>query len=160
MIRNMVYWEVEEDDWLVGRHTARMTWNLSHIAQQQSTNFHIRISRSEPPNSCKFQRFGLLRIYSDIRPFLQLYDFAAFALQETKQSSAVKQTELVIPNYRLFRRDRIRNDRNGGGVGICARTDLKPRKISLRSAQNLEFIAVQLLMKKEKIAVASVNKPP
>ncbi len=66
----------------------------------------------------------------------------------------------MIPNYRFFRRDRVRNGRNGGGVGIYVRTDLKPQKISLRSAPNLEFIAVELLMKKEKMSVASVYKPP
>ncbi len=41
---------------------------------------------------------SLKSIDSDVRFFLQLYYFAAFVLQETKLSSDVKQTKLLIPD--------------------------------------------------------------
>ncbi len=100
------------------------------------------------------------KLDSDIRPLLYAYDFAALALQETKLNSAVKQNELSIPNYRFFRRDRLKNGRNGGGVGVYARTELNPRKLNVKSAPSLEFVAVEITARKKKMIVVSVYKPP
>ncbi|MCP3662464.1 MAG: endonuclease/exonuclease/phosphatase family protein, partial [Gammaproteobacteria bacterium] len=101
------------------------------------------------------------KLDSDIRPLLHAYNFAGLALQETKLSSAVKQSELSVPNYRLFRRDRPKNGRSGGGVAVFARDEFKPRKVNFKSAPNLEFIAVELTSKKKKkFIVCSVYKPP
>ncbi|MCP3665623.1 MAG: hypothetical protein GY696_24515 [Gammaproteobacteria bacterium] len=100
------------------------------------------------------------KLDSDIRPLLDLYEFAVLALQETKLNASIKHAELAVPNYSFFRRDRPRNGRNGGGVGLYILDCLKPKRISLRTVPNLEILAVELTSRRKRIIVASVYKPP
>ncbi len=97
------------------------------------------------------------KIDSDIRPLLQLYSFAALALQETKLSSSIKDCELTVENYFIFRRDRTRN---GGGVALYVHERFNPRKVTVRSVGNLEFVAAELSFRRKRLIIGSVYKPP
>ncbi len=93
----------------------------------------------------------------EIKPLLQMHQFAAFAVQETKIDSKISQSELKIPGYQLFRRDR---NRRGGGVALYVLEQLKSRKLKLQTVPpSLEIIAVEITFLKHKLIVASVYNP-
>ncbi|MCP3661954.1 MAG: hypothetical protein GY696_05560, partial [Gammaproteobacteria bacterium] len=100
------------------------------------------------------------KLDSDVRPLLEVYSFDVLALQETKLCSSIKQSEVEVENYSLFRKDRIKNGRNGGGVGLYVRESLQPRRLSIRAASNLEMIAVEVWFGRKRIIVVSVYNPP
>jgi hypothetical protein len=56
--------------------------------------------------------------FHDILARSHTYNYAAFALQETKLNNNIPFTEFSVNEYTLFRRDRTTN---GGGVGIYVR---------------------------------------
>ncbi len=121
----------------------------------------IPISTAQKPVFCSANVNSLTsKLDSDVRPLLNAYDFAVFALQETKLNSTVKLSELNVPNYSFFRRDRPKNGRNGGGVGLYILNSLKPKRIKLLSAPNLELIAAEIMIRGRNMIVASVYNPP
>lgn len=78
-------------------------------------------------------------------------------LQETKLHQGIKSTELAIPGYALFRRDRTAN---GGGVAVYAKEDLKPKAHVTISTDFLELVSVKLRLVKNPVTIASVYRPP
>jgi exonuclease III len=56
-----------------------------------------------------------------LQQYVDSYDIAVMALQETKIGPSVKCEEIAIDNYTLFRKDR---NMNGGGVALFIRNDL------------------------------------
>ncbi len=89
--------------------------------------------------------------------FLTSYNFAAFALQETKLPSFCKDSALYLPDYSLFRKDRTAS---GGGVGLYVQNALNPRRLSYRIPAALELIAVEAFFGPRRLILASIYLPP
>ncbi|MCP3668191.1 MAG: hypothetical protein GY696_37840 [Gammaproteobacteria bacterium] len=91
-----------------------------------------------------------------MKPLLQMHSLAGIALQETKLDSKIALSELNVPNYRLFRKDR---NRNGGGVALYLHESLNPHRLKIRSAVTMEIIAAEISFARSKAVIASVYSP-
>ncbi|MCP3663540.1 MAG: hypothetical protein GY696_13790 [Gammaproteobacteria bacterium] len=100
-------------------------------------------------NSLPSKLDEMLPIFHSIEP-------AVFCIQETKLDAKISSTEVAVPNYQLFRKDR---NRNGGGVGIYARDSLNPSRVRLNCPPGLEVIAVKIKLKRQTCIVISFYCP-
>ena len=93
----------------------------------------------------------------EISLFLKENDIDILSLNETWLKSNFK---LDIPNYTIARRDRLR--RQGGGVAILVRTDIKFDIIDLRSTLNSDNEAITVLLKnsQDSISISTIYIPP
>ncbi len=72
--------------------------------------------------------------------FLIPFNFAAFAVQETKLPASCREPCLQIPDYTLFRKDRTAS---GGGVALYVQNALNPRRLRNKIPSALELVAVE-----------------
>ncbi|MCP3661253.1 MAG: hypothetical protein GY696_01960, partial [Gammaproteobacteria bacterium] len=79
-------------------------------------------------------------------------------IQETKLCKDIGSGELKINGYTLFRHDRPKNGRNGGGVAVYARSSLNP--IRLQSRTSIEVLGLKLRCKRKTLSVITAYKPP
>ena len=93
----------------------------------------------------------------EISLFLKENDIDILSLNETWLKSNFK---LDIPNYTIARRDRLR--RQGGGVAILVRNDIKFDIIDLCSSINTDDEAITILLKnsQDSISISTIYIPP
>ena len=93
----------------------------------------------------------------EISLFLKENDIDILSLNETWLKSNFK---LDIPNYTIARRDRLR--RQGGGVAILARNDIKFDIIDPCSTLNADNEAITILLKnsQDSISISTIYIPP
>ncbi len=89
--------------------------------------------------------------------YLSPYNFAAFALQETKLSSSCRDPNLQIADYTLFRRDR---KANGGGVALYVQDSLNARRFRSSVPAALELLAIEAYFGSRRLILASLYLPP
>ncbi len=89
--------------------------------------------------------------------YLVPYNFAAFALQETKLPTSSKDPKLYLPDYSLFRKDR---SGSGGGVALYVQNVLNPHRFRSRIPPALELIAVEAFFGAKRLILASIYLPP
>ena len=101
---------------------------------------------------------SLLPHKHDIRLLANQTHAACISISETWLDNSIFDTELHIPNYNLFRRDR---NRQGGGVCLYIRSDLafNPRDDLL--CDDLEALWIELLLPMTKpFIIGTVYRPP
>ena len=76
---------------------------------------------------------------------------------ETWLSQDISNSEIALPGYTLFRKDR---SRHGGGVAIYVLTSLNPHLSEPVSSHDLEFVSVSFRYKKLSYHVACFYRPP
>ena len=93
----------------------------------------------------------------EISLFLKENDIDILSLNETWLKSNFK---LDIPNYTIARRDRLR--RQGGGVAILVRNDIKFDIIDPCSTLNTDNEAITILLKnsQDSISISTIYIPP
>ncbi len=89
--------------------------------------------------------------------FLSATPFSCLAVQESKLDQNINDTQLLIPSYQLFWKDR---NLNGGGVALYVHTSLSPTKDSVRVPKDLELICVQGSLRLWQLLLASIYRPP
>ena len=83
---------------------------------------------------------------------------AVLALTETKLSSRITDNKVSINGYTFFRRDR---SRQGGGVAVFCRSDLRSTIITDFGSYNLKTLAVKLfLLNNKPVVIRCVYRPP
>ena len=89
--------------------------------------------------------------------FLKENDIDILSFNETWLKSNFK---LDIPNYTIARRDRLK--RQGGGVAILVRNDIKFDIIDLCSSINTDNEAITILLKnsQDSISISTIYIPP
>ncbi len=85
--------------------------------------------------------------------YLLPYNFAAFALQETKLSPSCRDPSLQLTDYSLFRKDR---SAGGGGVALYVQDCLNLRRFCSHISPSLELIAVEAFFGQRRLILASV----
>lgn len=101
---------------------------------------------------------SLVRKVSEVRDFLAHRGIHILGMAETWLKPSVTDGELLIPNYRLYRRDR--DTRHGGGVGIYCHDSLRVRRRSDLEHPQLEIIWIDVIMNSETIVVGCCYRPP
>ena len=89
-----------------------------------------------------------------------VYNYHVVCIVESWLSGDVSNSELYIPGYEIFRRDR---DRHGGGILIFVKSDLCPSPITYSSrcfSTNLEFFQLTVEFYKSKFCIAVFYRPP
>lgn len=81
------------------------------------------------------------------------YKISICAVQETKLSSNVPDWNVSVPGYTIFRKDR---SRNGGGVALIIKSELKPVMKYFNSKFEIIVISIQCL----NMIVVSMYRPP
>ena len=80
----------------------------------------------------------------ELRALSRIYSPAIIAITETWLSPIVTDSEISIPNYLLYRRDRC--SQNGGGVAIYVRTIFSSHLICTPTQfSHLELLIVSLI---------------
>lgn len=87
---------------------------INHIISQTDDFATLRRSRHFKISS------GLRSKLDDVRIHAELYNPDVILIQESKLHQSIKNSELQVPGYSLFRKDRTAN---GGGVCIYAKED-------------------------------------
>jgi len=118
-------------------------------------------------NHC-FQKKGLHLLHLNVRSLLNKVDevhaltessnAAVLCVSETWLDSTISDAEVNIPGYVLERKDRRRD---GGGVCIYIRDNLVFNRRSELESDNLEFLAIDILLPKTKpILIGACYRPP
>ena len=123
---------------------------------------------SNNPTSCSIITLLYLNIRSQRDHFIQIRNLArdksyeVISLSETWLNSSVKNAEINIEGYKLFRQDR--QGMRGGGVGVYIRVPLKAKVLKdMWSTSNSGFhqLWLQVQHKKKKSVVICVTyRPP
>mgnify|MGYP001792265277 CR=1 FL=1 len=87
--------------------------------------------------------------------------FDIFLISETKIDSSFPNAQFNIPGYKIFRKDRVINGSNGGGLMFFIKHDI-PCKVFVSQcfSVNTEILTVQLNLNKSKILLVGLYKPP
>lgn len=149
MLRLMDYFEPPRKR----RNCAR---EIANVFISEADTFSIR-RRSRHFKITSANVNGLRSKLDIVRIHAELYDPDVILLQETKLHSSLKNSELQVPGYLLFRKDRTAN---GGGVCIYAREDLKPRAQFAISTDSIELLSAKIRLGQRTVIVASVYRPP
>ncbi len=124
--------------------------------RSKSTGCDYKIRSS--PNSPVFMSANVNSLRSKldlVSASISAYDLSAFAVQESKLCKSIPSSELLIPGFELFRRDR---SANGGGVAVFASGNLRPVRLPDHPA--LELVAVKLQFRQQPLILASCYRPP
>lgn len=100
---------------------------------------------------------GLRHKIPDIHNILTCRQIHVLALTETKLNNKVKDFQLNIPNYRLYRKDR---NRKKYGVALYIQNHIPVKQRSDLEEENLEMIWVELYRKTKRVLVGCCYRPP
>jgi hypothetical protein len=100
----------------------------------------------------------LLPKLDQVELLLQSTNAAALAVSETWLDDSVTDEEVTVPGYSVVRKDR---NREGGGVCLYIRDNICFNKRDDLITNNIEFLAVDILLPKTKPFLLSVGyRPP
>ena len=103
---------------------------------------------------------GLYHKLDEVKVLLEETKFDILALTETHLQDAATDSEIAIEGYMLFRKDRTRNKKWGGTL-IYYREHLNVHELSPdTNMDKLEAIWIEVIVKSQKLLVASVYRPP
>ncbi|KAI5756571.1 hypothetical protein M8J77_025980 [Diaphorina citri] len=99
----------------------------------------------------------------EISSLIEDVDLHAVLISESWLKPSISDNIVNIPGYVLVRHDRT--DRRAGGVAIFLRNDLKHKvvmssSVSSHDNRNVEFLAVELVLRCVRLLVVVVYKPP
>lgn len=100
---------------------------------------------------------GLRHKIPDIHNILTCRQIHVLALTETKLNNKVKDFQLNIRNYRLYRKDR---NRKKYGVALYIQNHIPVKQRSDLEEENLEMIWVELCRKTKIVLVGCCYRPP
>lgn len=99
--------------------------------------------------------------FEQIQATTALHVPSAFALQETKLCNKLDSQLFAIPNYELFRKDRSKNGRSGGGVALYVHNGWKGELCRIRTKiGSFEYVAVKCKTRRKKLILCSIYRPP
>ena len=78
-------------------------------------------------------------------------------LSETKLGADFADTELHIPNYQMYRRDRTAN---GGGVAIYILKNLRSERLLQLDDNEIEAVWIKIFLKGETYQIGTIYRPP
>ena len=87
---------------------------------------------------------SLLAHIDELRPFMSNSKIDLLSINETKLDLTIDDVELYLPGYELIRKDRVRNERNEGGVCFYVRCNLKYKIRDDLSSENLELLVLEI----------------
>lgn len=79
-------------------------------------------------------------------------------MSETWLNSDIKDSELQINNFQLFRSDRI--GKSHGGVAFYIRDDMDCELVTNHSTGNCELVVVKIKINKETYFLTNIYRPP
>ena len=101
---------------------------------------------------------SMLSKISELRLIAQNSNAAVIGVSETWLDSSVRDSEISIPNYTVFRKDR---NSHGGGVCVYVRNDIAYNKRTDLMQDNLESLWIELKLPKTRpILVCVAYRPP
>ena len=98
---------------------------------------------------------SLYRNFEELKKIILDIDLSCISINETRLCSSITDSEVEIPGYTVFRKDR---SRNAGGVAVYIKNDLSPSHIEINSPT--ECMYVKLSCDHRNIVFGSVYRPP
>ena len=104
---------------------------------------------------------SLLAHIDDLRVFIENSNIDILAINETKLDSSVDDDQVYLTGFDIIRKDRLHNDRSGGGVCIYLRSILNFRICEDLLNDNRECIVVEISNTRSKpFLVGTWYRPP
>ena len=97
---------------------------------------------------------SLISKSEEIRLLVKAWNPAVLAISESWLDSSVNDSEITIQGYLCDRKD---SNRQGGGVSLFIREDLAYNRRNDLCSENLEFLAIDLLLPKTKPILVGVG---
>ena len=125
----------------------------------QSTSTRPSPTHSSPLKSLKFFSFNarsLFPKFDEFRLSVSSLDPDIICICETWLTNDIQNSEISLPGYSLFRKDRLH--KIGGGAAIYAKSNLSSSLIKLSSS--LEFILISIFHLDVKLFIGCFYRPP
>ena len=83
--------------------------------------------------------------------------FDIFLIKETKLGASFPSNQFTLSGYKFVRKDR---KKFGGGVEFHINDQLPSRTIKIENPSDIEIVTIEVTIRKNKILVAGIYKPP
>ena len=80
-----------------------------------------------------------------------------FVINETKLDESFPSNQFAMPGYKFIRRDR---NKFGGVIAFYITDQLPSQTIKIENPSDMEILTIEITIRKNKILVAGIYKPP
>ena len=119
----------------------------------------LRKQRLDYPKNVIFGHLNINSLRNKFESISELIkgNFDIFLINETKLDASFPSNQFAMSGYKFVRKDR---NKFGGGIAFYINDQLPSRPIKIENPSDIEILTIEITIRKNKILVAGIYKPP